>query len=97
MTEEYGTPEKKHCNCITTITEALRKAISTKLSEKEDISNLSVGMDLSMVVIEDKMIVTTTTQVNIAYEQKGKWKKNKQYINHSFCPFCGVKKEVSNG
>ena len=96
MTEEYGTPEKKECNCIAELPKSLKAVISEKLIN-EDISDLSVILDLAFCIIGNRMFTTTRTEVNISYLKNGKLKKSKQILNHSFCPFCGVKKEVSNG
>ena len=85
------------CNCISSLTDKIKESISNKLADEDGVSDIRVDLDLSIMIVGNKMMPTTSTTANISYLKKTKWKKSKMSVIHSFCPFCGVKKEVSNG
>jgi hypothetical protein len=84
--------ETKECNCINDVTSQIRERTQQIFSKDEDISDIDVALDLGCTIDKDKLTTTTITNVTISYLLKGKWKKKKSAIAHSYCPFCGKKK-----
>jgi copper chaperone CopZ len=72
------------CNCVKEIEEKIKEAHPTWNGKKV----VSVKIPVVYVFSEP---VTTRTQTNVEIEVENQKKKYEVGLNHTFCPFCGIK------